>query len=133
MLAGAPLRLIEAVGPDGLEAILPLCCAPGRFGRWRVPGSQEVFEPVDALYRDAEAAHRLARRVGEHRLGQRDGEIRALGRERGMSGEPLPAERQRRQAVGPAEVIGGGVDRRLVQLRGLQRRDTPEVLRKRQP
>lgn len=60
MLADAPLRLIEAVGPDGLEAMLPLCRAPGRFGRWRVPGSHEVFEPVDALCRDAEAAHRLA-------------------------------------------------------------------------
>jgi hypothetical protein len=60
MLADAPLRLIEAVGPDGLEAMLPLCRASGRFARWRVPGSQEVFEPVDALCRDADAAHRLA-------------------------------------------------------------------------
>lgn len=61
VLANVPLRLIEAVGPDGLEAMLPLCRAPGRFARWRVPGSQEVFEPVDALCRDADAAHRLAR------------------------------------------------------------------------
>jgi hypothetical protein len=61
MLAGVPLRLFESAGPDGVEALLPLCRAPGRFARWRMPGAHEVFEPLDSLCRDAEAAHRLAR------------------------------------------------------------------------
>jgi hypothetical protein len=61
MLAGVPLRLFEAAGPAGVEAMLPLCRAPGWFSRWRMPGAQEVFEPLDAVCRDAEAAGRLAR------------------------------------------------------------------------
>lgn len=60
MLAGVPVRLFEAAGPEGVEATLPLCRAPGRFARWRMPGAREVFEPLDALCRDAEAARRLA-------------------------------------------------------------------------
>ena len=65
MLAGVPVRLFEAVGPDGVEAILPLCRSPGRFARWRMPGSHEVFEPGDALCRDAAAADRLARHLAK--------------------------------------------------------------------
>jgi CelD/BcsL family acetyltransferase involved in cellulose biosynthesis len=61
MLAGVPVRLFEAAGSDGLEATLPLCRDPGRFARWRMPGAREVFEPGDALCRDAAAAERLAR------------------------------------------------------------------------
>jgi hypothetical protein len=61
MLAGVPLWLFQAVGPDGLEAMLPLCRAPDRFARWRMAGAQEVFEPGDALCRDAAAAQHLAR------------------------------------------------------------------------
>jgi CelD/BcsL family acetyltransferase involved in cellulose biosynthesis len=61
MLAGVPLHLIEAVGPDGIDAMLPLCRARGRFARWRVAGAREVFEPLDALCRDADAAERLTR------------------------------------------------------------------------
>jgi CelD/BcsL family acetyltransferase involved in cellulose biosynthesis len=60
MLAGTPVRLFEAAGPDGVEALLPLCHGPGRFDRWRMPGAEEVFEPGDALCRDAAAASRLA-------------------------------------------------------------------------
>jgi CelD/BcsL family acetyltransferase involved in cellulose biosynthesis len=60
MLADVPLRLFEAVGSDGLEAMLPLCRAPGPFARWRMVGAQEVFEPGDALCRDAAGAQRLA-------------------------------------------------------------------------
>ena len=61
MLAGVPLRVFEAAASDGLEAMLPLCRAPGRFARWRMVGAQEVFEPGDALCRDADSAVRLAR------------------------------------------------------------------------
>jgi CelD/BcsL family acetyltransferase involved in cellulose biosynthesis len=61
MLAGTPLRLFEAAGPDGVEAVLPLCHGPGRLARWLMPGAEEVFEPGDALCRDADAAKRLAR------------------------------------------------------------------------
>lgn len=63
MLAGVPLRLFEAADADGVQALLPLCRAPGRFARWRMPGAEEVFEPGDALCRDAPAAQRLARRL----------------------------------------------------------------------
>jgi CelD/BcsL family acetyltransferase involved in cellulose biosynthesis len=60
MLAAASIRLFEAAGPEGLDAMLPLCRDPGRFARWRMPGAREVFEPGDALCRDAAAAERLA-------------------------------------------------------------------------
>ncbi len=63
LLAGSPLRLFEAAGADGLEALLPLCRDGGRFARWRIPGAAEVFEPGDALCRDAAAAKRLAQRL----------------------------------------------------------------------
>jgi CelD/BcsL family acetyltransferase involved in cellulose biosynthesis len=61
MLAGTPVRLFEAAGPEGVEAMLPLCHAPGAVARWRMPGAEEVFEPGDAVCRDAAAAQRLAR------------------------------------------------------------------------
>ena len=61
MLAGVPIRLFEAAAIEGVEAILPLCHAPGPFARWRMPGAEEVFEPGDALCRDAAGAERLAR------------------------------------------------------------------------
>ncbi len=67
MLAGAPVRLFETAGSDGVEAMLPLCRAPGGFARWRVPGAEEVFEPGDALCRDAAAAGRLARVLAAER------------------------------------------------------------------
>lgn len=60
MLGNVPLRLFEAVGPDGVQALLPLCRMPERFARWRMPGAREVFEPLDGLCRDADAARRLA-------------------------------------------------------------------------
>ena len=67
MLPGAPIRLFEAAGSEGVEALLPLCHAPGAFTRWRVPGAQEVFEPGDAVCRDAAAAQRLARELARER------------------------------------------------------------------
>jgi len=60
MLADVPWRLFEAAGPDGVEAVLPLCREAGPFARWRMPGAREVFEPLDALCRDADAARHLA-------------------------------------------------------------------------
>jgi CelD/BcsL family acetyltransferase involved in cellulose biosynthesis len=60
MLSGVRIRLFEAAGVDGIEAMLPLCHAGGRFARWRVPGAAEVFEPADAICRDGNAADRLA-------------------------------------------------------------------------
>jgi hypothetical protein len=60
MLAGTPVRLFEVAGPDGVEAMLPLCHAPDAFARWRMPGAEEVFEPGDAICRDGEGARRLA-------------------------------------------------------------------------
>lgn len=67
MLGGTRVRLFEAEGPDGVEALLPLCHGPGRFVRWRMPGAKEVFEPGDALCRDAAAAERLARLLAAER------------------------------------------------------------------
>lgn len=63
MLAGVPIRVVEAVGVDGPEAVLPLCRSPGLFARWRIPGASEVFEPSDAVCRDAMASQHLARRL----------------------------------------------------------------------
>lgn len=64
MLAGAPIRVFEAVTADGVEAMLPLCHGPGRFAPWRMPGAAEVFEPCDAVCRDAAAAAHLAQVLG---------------------------------------------------------------------
>jgi hypothetical protein len=61
MLAGTPVRLFGDAGPDGAEAMLPLCHAPGKVARWRMPGAEEVFEPGDAVCRDGESARRLAK------------------------------------------------------------------------
>jgi CelD/BcsL family acetyltransferase involved in cellulose biosynthesis len=60
LLAGTPIELVQAAGADGAGAVLPLCRGPGRFARWRLPGALEVFEPGDALCRDAQSAARLA-------------------------------------------------------------------------
>lgn len=63
LLAGAPIEVFVAAGAGGIAALVPLCRAPGRFARWRLAGVQEVHEPGDALYRDADAARRLAELV----------------------------------------------------------------------
>jgi hypothetical protein len=67
MLAGVPMRAFEVASGEGSEAILPLCHGPGRFDRWRIPGAAEVYEPGDALCRDARAAERLARLMAAER------------------------------------------------------------------
>ena len=63
MLAGVPIRVVETVGVDGPDALLPLCRSRGVFARWRLPGAREVFEPGDAICRDAVASQRLAERL----------------------------------------------------------------------
>jgi hypothetical protein len=60
MLEDAPIRLFQTADAGGPQAMVPLCRASGPFARWRMPGAEEVFEPGDALCRDAEAARRLA-------------------------------------------------------------------------
>ena len=67
MLAGVPVRLFEAAGVDGVEALLPLCHGADRWARWHMPGAAEVFEPGDAVCRDAAAAERLARTLAAER------------------------------------------------------------------
>ena len=64
MLAGTPIRVFEAIGADSVEAMLPLCHGPGPFAPWRMPGAAEVFEPGDAVCRDAAAAAHLAHVLG---------------------------------------------------------------------
>lgn len=81
MLIGTPIRVVQAVGVDGVEAMLPLCRSPGLFSRWRMLGDREVFEPGDAICRDAMAALSLARRLA--------GEFRALELARIPLGSPL--------------------------------------------
>lgn len=68
MLAGSAIALFLAGGVDDPEALVPLCHAGGFLSRWRLPGAREVYEPGDALYRDAAAARALARRLA--RLGR---------------------------------------------------------------
>lgn len=60
LLADIPITLVEAADTKGTGAVLPLCRGRGRFARWRIPGAQEVFEPGDALCRDAPSVARLA-------------------------------------------------------------------------
>jgi CelD/BcsL family acetyltransferase involved in cellulose biosynthesis len=67
MLAGVPIRVVETVGVDGPDALLPLCRSRGLFARWRIPGAREVFEPGDAISRDAVASRRLAERLARER------------------------------------------------------------------
>jgi len=60
LLTGVPMRVFAARDRDGRMALLPLCRDPGLFGRWRMPGAREVFEPGDALCESPEAARALA-------------------------------------------------------------------------
>lgn len=61
LLAGTPIKLAAAKDEDELGAIVPLCRDPGPFARWRLPGAKEIYEPGDALCRDADSAAGLAR------------------------------------------------------------------------
>lgn len=60
LLAGMPLQVFAATDPESLMALLPLCRDPGLFGRWRIPGAREVFEPGDVLCEGPGAARALA-------------------------------------------------------------------------
>jgi CelD/BcsL family acetyltransferase involved in cellulose biosynthesis len=61
LLANTPIKLVQTEDREGTSALLPLCHGPGPFARWRLPGAEEVFEPGDALYRDAGSVAGLAR------------------------------------------------------------------------
>ncbi len=61
LLADTPIKLVAAENEEGTGAVVPLCHGPGPFARWRLPGAEEVFEPGDALCRDAGSAAGLAR------------------------------------------------------------------------
>ncbi len=67
LLAETQIKLVEAEDREGTSALLPLCHGPGRFARWRLPGAEEVFEPGDALYRDAGSVAGLARAIADQR------------------------------------------------------------------
>jgi CelD/BcsL family acetyltransferase involved in cellulose biosynthesis len=63
MLAGAELALFPAGNGNSIDALLPLCRAPGRLARWRLAGAREIHEPGDALCDGPDAAERLALRL----------------------------------------------------------------------
>jgi CelD/BcsL family acetyltransferase involved in cellulose biosynthesis len=46
-----------------ISALLTLCRDRRRFARWRMVGADEVCEPADALYRNAQSARRLAEAI----------------------------------------------------------------------
>ena len=48
---------------DETVAILPLCRRRGWLARWHAAGPRQVFEPADALCRDADAARALAVKI----------------------------------------------------------------------
>jgi CelD/BcsL family acetyltransferase involved in cellulose biosynthesis len=60
MLPDGVLHTVTVHDGDELAAILPLCRRRGWFSRWHAAGAREIFEPVDALYRDGRSAERLA-------------------------------------------------------------------------
>jgi CelD/BcsL family acetyltransferase involved in cellulose biosynthesis len=59
-LADAVVEEMLGLAADGTIALLPLCRGKERFARWRIVGSREVFEPVDALACSTEAMAALA-------------------------------------------------------------------------
>ncbi|HEX8624227.1 MAG TPA: GNAT family N-acetyltransferase [Allosphingosinicella sp.] len=59
-LADSHIQVFFIRERDDIAALLTLCRGPGRFARWRMVGAHEVCEPDDALYRDPDAARRLA-------------------------------------------------------------------------
>ncbi len=62
-LLGQEMLLLQVEGARCFDAVLPLVRRHGILARWRLAGDEEVFEPSDALYRDADASDRLARKL----------------------------------------------------------------------
>ncbi|MCT2398938.1 GNAT family N-acetyltransferase [Novosphingobium mangrovi (ex Huang et al. 2023)] len=60
MMADRVLDVVAVLEKDEPVAILPLCRRRGWFRRWHGAGARQVYEPVDALCRDAGAVARLA-------------------------------------------------------------------------
>ena len=71
MLAGRVRRLATVREQGKAIALLPLCRRSGGLAgllaRWHVAGERQVYEPVDALYRDDAAAAALARELARLR------------------------------------------------------------------
>lgn len=67
LLADRPVILFAADDSHASAASLPLCLAPGPPARWSLPGATAVFEPGDALCRDADSAAKLARVLARQR------------------------------------------------------------------
>lgn len=63
LLRDREVRLIEVPGDHGPDACVALCRAPGALERWHMAGDCHLFEPFDAIIRDAAAAQALAARL----------------------------------------------------------------------
>lgn len=81
LLADHKVDVICVRDGDSLLGLAVFCGKSGPFARWRMIGPQEVWEPVDGLYRDEEAAQLLAEGIVRDR--------RALQMDRVPAGSPL--------------------------------------------
>jgi CelD/BcsL family acetyltransferase involved in cellulose biosynthesis len=63
LLAEADVEIFFVPSGGGLAALLPLCRGNGPFGRWRMIGAEQVFEPGDALCLTADSARPLAEAI----------------------------------------------------------------------
>ncbi|QSB45132.1 GNAT family N-acetyltransferase [Tsuneonella flava] len=63
MLGNGEVELFEITADQGALACVAMCRTPGPLGRWHMLGDEELFEPFDALVRDAAAAQALAERL----------------------------------------------------------------------
>lgn len=60
LLADTLIEVFVGRGAGRVQALIPLCRAPGYFARWRLAGACEVFEPGDALCDGPDGAQHLA-------------------------------------------------------------------------
>ncbi|MDE1915698.1 MAG: GNAT family N-acetyltransferase [Sphingomonadales bacterium] len=60
LLAGTRLEVFIGRGAGGIRGLIPLCRGEGRWARWRLAGTCEIFEPGDALCEDEAGAGALA-------------------------------------------------------------------------
>lgn len=63
MMRGQVQKIVTVGENEGAEAILPLCRRRGWLTRWHAAGAEQVYEPVDALYRDTAAVAQLASKL----------------------------------------------------------------------
>lgn len=67
MLAGRVGLLARVRDHGRTVALLPLCRRRGWMARWHAAGERQVYEPVDALYRDEAAVAALGRELARLR------------------------------------------------------------------